>query len=272
MPKAIDVPISHIAPFRDRDRDAEKFKMLVASLDQHGLIEPLILAPNESGSKKYRLIAGHGRLRAAKRLGWQKIIAVVRDKFDLRDYIVENWRQDLSPYEGAVLVEHEIAMGRTREDIAKEFAITVPVVDQYVTIIRGLHPDLQKLVKKRTMTMRDAHKIAKKLPEQKAQETIVQTLKSESRVEPTLQTVKRAVEDVLGAVKVRGSASGLDSVTKLEEVKAETKSDYEDTNETLSIIRSHWMRSVGELRLLLRDRTYRVIFDKHGIDFKAVIE
>jgi ParB family chromosome partitioning protein len=272
MDSTKDICVAHIAPFRDRDRDPERFRMLVESIDKYGLIEPIIVAPNDDAKKPYRLVAGHGRLRAVKKLGWQKVPAVIREKFELRDYVVENWRRDLTSYETAILMEHQIQMGRSVEDVAKTFCVTEPVVRQYATIVKNLHPELAKLAKKQALTMKDAHRIVRKLPEQKVQEVLIETIKRAEKVEPTPYVVKRAVEDVLGAVRVRGSTASIDTVEKLEKVREEVFTQTQDTRETMSVIRSHWLRSVGELRILLKDVTYRKLFDKHGIDYKHIVK
>lgn len=275
MENVKEIPVAHIAPFRDRERDPEKFRMLVESIDKYGLIEPIVVAPNDdvgTSSKKYKLVAGHGRLRAVKKLGWQKVTAIMREKFELRDYIVENWRMDLSSYDVAVLMEHQLQMGKTVEEVSKTFCVTVPVVKQYAEIVKSLHPELAKLAKRHTLTMHDAHRIVRKLPEQKIQEVLIQSIKKGETATPSLNAVKRAVEDVLGAIKVRGSVSSIDTVEKLEKVKEEAKSETESTNEALSVIRSHWLRSVGELRILMKVPIYRRLFDKHGIEFKHILK
>lgn len=266
-----DVCVAHIAPFRDRERDPERFRMLVESIGKYGLIEPIIVAPNDDGKKPYRLVAGHGRLRAAKKLGWQKISAVVREKFELRDYVVENWRRDLSSFEMAVLMEHQIQMGRAVDEVAKTFCITEDVVKQYASIVKGLHPELAQLAKKQTLTMKDAHRIVRKLPEQKVQEVLIETIRRVEAVDPTPHVVKKAIEDVLGAIRVRGSTTSIDTVEKLEKVREEVTLQMQDTRETMAVIRSHWLRSVGELRILLKDPTYKKLFDKHGIEYKHIL-
>ena len=273
MDKIVSVPIAHIEPFKDRDRDPVRFSMLVTSMDSYGLIEPVVIAPNESGSKrKYRLIAGHGRLRAAKKLGWQKISAVIREKFGLTDFIVENWRRDLTPYEQAVLVELELRMGKSRKEVATKFAVSLPVIDSYAAVVRTLHPGLQTFVKHKKMPMSVAATVARKLPERKVQETLFQSIVKQEREGLTSSHVKTAVSDIMGAIKVKGSTEGIDSVEKLEKIKAEVKDSFEDTRKSLNIVRTHYIKSYVELRKILKAPAVRAVFDKHGIDYKPILE
>lgn len=77
---------------------------LEASLRVNGLLQPVIVRPAPSGSG-YELIAGERRFRAAQRLGWTEIPAIVKeigDKELLTLALVENLqRTDLNPIEEA---------------------------------------------------------------------------------------------------------------------------------------------------------------------------
>jgi ParB family chromosome partitioning protein len=104
---------------------------LVASMETSGLLQPVVVRPRHGG---YELIAGERRWRAASRLGWSKIPAVIKDVDDqtlLTLALVENLqRDDLSPIDEAAgyqrlaadfqLPHVEIArlVGRNRATIA----------------------------------------------------------------------------------------------------------------------------------------------------------
>ncbi len=58
-----------------KEFDEEGINSLAESLKEHGLLQPIIVAEKPEGG--YRLVAGERRLRAAKKLGWFSIPAVV---------------------------------------------------------------------------------------------------------------------------------------------------------------------------------------------------
>lgn len=88
---------------RKEFREAE-LADLEASLRVNGLIQPVTVRPSPTGSG-YELIAGERRFRAAQRLNWTEIPAIVRevgDKELLTLALVENLqRTDLNPIEEA---------------------------------------------------------------------------------------------------------------------------------------------------------------------------
>jgi ParB family chromosome partitioning protein len=129
-----EVPMTTVKPnpYQPRTRmDEAPLDELVASMQASGLLQPIVVRPKANG---YELIAGERRWRAATRLGWTKIPAVVKDVDDqtlLTLALIENLqRDDLSPIDEAAgyqrlteefrLPHGEIArlVGRNRATIA----------------------------------------------------------------------------------------------------------------------------------------------------------
>jgi ParB family chromosome partitioning protein len=83
--------------------DPEALTELARSLKLNGLLQPISVRTDANGG--YELIAGERRLRAAKRLGWATIPALVRDEDDRQSLVlalVENLqRHDLNPLDEA---------------------------------------------------------------------------------------------------------------------------------------------------------------------------
>jgi ParB family chromosome partitioning protein len=129
-----ELPLDQIRPNPYQPRaalDEPKFSELVASLETAGLLQPVVVRRHLDG---YQLIAGERRWRAAQRLGWPRIPAVIKEADDrtlLTLALVENLQRDnLSPIEEARsydrlghefgLSQGEIArlVGRDRSTIA----------------------------------------------------------------------------------------------------------------------------------------------------------
>ena len=100
-----ELPVGSVKPnpYQPRTRmDEGQLDDLVASMQASGLLQPVVVRPRDGG---YELIAGERRWRAASRLGWAKIPAVVKDVDDqtlLTLALIENLqRDDLSPIDEA---------------------------------------------------------------------------------------------------------------------------------------------------------------------------
>lgn len=59
--------------------DTESIKQLAASIQQHGLLQPVLVYPTDSAPGRYRVIAGHRRLAACKMLRMQEVAVSIRE-------------------------------------------------------------------------------------------------------------------------------------------------------------------------------------------------
>lgn len=130
----LELPVQAIRPnpYQPRARlDEPQFSELVASLETAGLLQPIVVRKHLDG---YQLIAGERRWRAAQKLGWPRIPAVVKEADDrtlLTLALIENLQRDnLSAIEEATsyqrlidefnLGQAEVArlVGRDRSTVA----------------------------------------------------------------------------------------------------------------------------------------------------------
>jgi ParB family transcriptional regulator, chromosome partitioning protein len=104
-------------PRQPREKfDDEELENLAASIREHGIIQPLIVSPEQDGT--YTLIAGERRLQAARKADLQTVPVVVRHATDqqlLELALIENvQRADLNAIEEAEAYQH----------LAKEFKMS----------------------------------------------------------------------------------------------------------------------------------------------------
>jgi ParB family chromosome partitioning protein len=120
-----EVPVESIVPNPRQPRrrfDEASLNALAQSLEDRGVLQPVLVRPRPDGS--YELIAGERRWRAARIAGLARIPALVRPRDDaeaLEAALIENMaREDLNPVEEAracaALVEE---LGLTREEVGR---------------------------------------------------------------------------------------------------------------------------------------------------------
>ncbi|MEO7823639.1 MAG: ParB/RepB/Spo0J family partition protein [Gemmatimonadaceae bacterium] len=120
------IPVSQIArnPFQPRKEfKAEELSGLQESLNASGLLQPITVR-RRPGKDGFELVAGERRLRAASKLGWKEIPAIIKeidDKAILTLALIENLqRADLNPVEegeGYYRLSHDFGM--TQQQIAE---------------------------------------------------------------------------------------------------------------------------------------------------------
>lgn len=76
----VDIDVRAIYPFENHPfkvLDDDRMEDLVESIRENGVITPVLVRPDDEGT--YEMISGHRRLHAAKRVGLQKIPAIVKE-------------------------------------------------------------------------------------------------------------------------------------------------------------------------------------------------
>jgi ParB family chromosome partitioning protein len=119
-----EIPVSEILPNPLQPRQVfnpEELAELEASLRESGLLQPISVRQRTDGT--YELIAGERRLRAATRLGWPTIPALVKpldDRGMLVLALVENLqRANLNPIDEALGYQRLITeFGHTQQQVA----------------------------------------------------------------------------------------------------------------------------------------------------------
>lgn len=122
-----------------REFGPEEIAALAASMAENGLLQPLVVRPApEEG--RYELVSGERRLRAARRLGWNRVPCVVRvvdDRTLLVLALVENiQRAALTPLEEAGGYERlRDEFGLTQAEIAQVMGKTPSVVSNKLRLL-----------------------------------------------------------------------------------------------------------------------------------------
>ena len=74
------LPLNHIRPFEGHPYkilDNEEMNELIKSVQQHGILSPLIVRPIEGKTDEYEIISGHRRFRAAQKAGLTEVPALI---------------------------------------------------------------------------------------------------------------------------------------------------------------------------------------------------
>lgn len=133
--------LTEIAPNKYQPRtdfDDEAISTLADSIKQHGVLQPLIVRPLETGG--YQIIAGERRWRAARIAGLDEVPVVIKrlnDKQTMELALVENLqRENLNPVEEALGYRELIeTYGYTQEQVAKIVSKSRPAVANSLRIL-----------------------------------------------------------------------------------------------------------------------------------------
>jgi len=137
-----------------RQFDQEALQELAESINEQGLIQPILVRPFADG---YELVAGERRWRAAQLAGLQQIPAIVRELDDqsvAAVSLIENiQRKDLNPLEEAAALQRlQSEFGMTHQEVATAVGRSRTAVTNLMRLL-DLHDEVKVLVDRGELDM-----------------------------------------------------------------------------------------------------------------------
>jgi ParB family chromosome partitioning protein len=200
-----------------REFSESELQELQLSLQTSGLLQPIAVRPRGDG--RFELIAGERRFRAASRLGWTTIPAVIRDVSDeqlLSLALVENLqREDLNPIEEAqgyrqLINEFGLAHQQVAQAVGKERSSVTNALR-----LLSLPDEVQHLVRDGSLTLGHARALLGVPPgtslAELARKVVAQRL--------SVREVERLVQEAKPTVKRNRDAENQLTVSEVPEVR-----------------------------------------------------
>ncbi|WP_111859762.1 ParB/RepB/Spo0J family partition protein [Acinetobacter sp. CFCC 10889] len=136
---------------------------LAASIQKHGVMQPIVIRPIDDAETPYEIIAGERRWRAAQIAGLTEIPAIVRDLSDqvaIALALIENiQRQDLNPIDQALALQrfHE-EFGLSHQEIAETVGKARTTVSNLLRLL-SLADEIKDLMQQGLLDMGHARAI-----------------------------------------------------------------------------------------------------------------
>lgn len=202
-PSVNKLRIMEIEPNRDQPRkdfDEKSLSELAESIEQHGVLQPLVVRPLTNGG--YQLVAGERRWRAARIAGLTEVPVVIKELTDeevIEIAMIENLqREDLNPLEEALGYRYMMdELNITQEQAAEKVGKSRPTVANAIRLLR-LPNEVQEMVKNNLIS--PGH--ARALLGFENQELIIQAAKRIVKEDLSVREVETLVKNSQKAPKV----------------------------------------------------------------------
>lgn len=149
----VTLPLSALQPIRQikpTDHAFGKYKTILASIREIGVIEPLIVHPRKGSKDLYFILDGHMRLKALQELGHADafcLIATEDDAFTYNDRV-----NRLTLIQEHAMIMRAVNQGVTAEQIAKALDIEPAKIRANFTLLEGIHTDAVDILKNKPIT------------------------------------------------------------------------------------------------------------------------
>ena len=195
----ITIELSKVYPNESQPRKIfyeEKVKALSESIKHYGVLQPIVVKPDEDG--KYMIIAGERRYRASKMANQKDIPAVVKD-IPMRDImeiaLIENLqREDLNCIEEALayrgLIDHYDV---TQEEISEAVGKSRPHITNTLRLL-NLSKEVIKMVERGELTAGHGKALLRITDEKSQLELAKKVIDEELSVRATENLAKKICE------------------------------------------------------------------------------
>jgi len=146
-----EIDLRSILPnsFELRFLDETYLSELTNSIKANGLLQPILVKP--LGQEQYRLVFGLHRLEAVRRLGWERIPAIIRTVSDDEAFLIsvtENLQRNIyiNPIAEAKGYKCLISKNWTIREIAARVGKSDSYICNRLRVLDRLHPEIQRQI------------------------------------------------------------------------------------------------------------------------------
>ncbi len=240
----VNIPVSKIHPFEGNPYkvlDNEEMNTLIGSIQEQGILTPIVVRPLENTNDEYELISGHRRMRASQKAGLETvpafIYAVSRDEAAIMLVDSNLHREHILPSEKAFAYKLKLDALKHQGKTSMQFAqkLSVEVVgesageskDQVRRYIRltYLIPELLELVDEEKIALTPAVELSYLTDEE--QYALLDAIELEERTPSLSQAVR------FKKLSQTGELSYEDIETIMQEDKANQKPMFKVSMERL---------------------------------------
>lgn len=152
-PEVLSIPLECILSLRQMKpglKKSNKYRRILASVREVGVIEPLIVYPVNDSSRTFYLLDGHFRLEALKDVGSKDATCLVST--DDEAFTYNHKVNRLSPIQEHYMILKAIENGVSEERIATALNVDIASIKKKRNLLDGICPEATELLKDKQVT------------------------------------------------------------------------------------------------------------------------
>ena len=146
------LPLSNILPMRrvpDSIKQTLRYKRIIASIGEVGIVEPLVVARQQDDNEPYMLVDGHLRHAALLDLGTSEAPCLIADDDEAFTY---NKRVNrLATIQEHYMIVKAIERGVSEEKLARALNVDIKRIKTKRTLLDGVCPEVAELLKDKSV-------------------------------------------------------------------------------------------------------------------------
>lgn len=161
----IVLPISSILPLRTINfslKQSVKYQRIAHSINEVGIIEPLVVAPMKRGQRQHLLLDGHLRLAILVEQGAEDVRCLVAD--DDEGFTYNKRVNRLATIQEHYMIVRALDRGVSEEKLARALNLDVKAIKRRRNLLDGVCPEVIELLGDKTVSARAFEVLRKMKP------------------------------------------------------------------------------------------------------------
>ena len=151
--EGIKISLDRILPLKKinpRTKKTKKYHQIAASIREVGIVENLIVYPENGETENYLLLDGHVRLEVLKELGEKEAVCLISK--DDEGFTYNHKVNRLSTIQEHFMILRAVEKGVSEERIAKTLNVNISKIREKRNLLRGINPEVVELLKDKTIS------------------------------------------------------------------------------------------------------------------------
>ncbi len=254
------VPLDALLPSKkvvNGTMSTRKYKQVVSSISEIGLIEPLSVIQPDPDKSEYLVLDGHLRTLALKELGIESAPCLLAKDDETFSY---NHRINrLSTVQEHYMLRRAIDRGVSRERLARAFNVNLSAINRRINLLEGICPEAIELLQDKQFTP-EVTRIIRNMKAARQIEAVELMVSSNTITVAHAEALLKATPpefrtDVRPAQRDRSSS--LEQLVKLEKEMSQVQTQYKDAEQNYGSDLLNLVVAKGYLNKLLSNETVK---------------
>jgi ParB-like chromosome segregation protein Spo0J len=268
LPKPLMVPLDNILPSRKPPiglLETKKYKMVVASITEVGLIEPLAVSAVDRKTGQHVLLDGHIRLLALRELGCTEAACLVAT--DDESYTYNNRINRLSTVQEHLMVRRAIERGVSPERLSKALCVDIVHINRKVALLNGICPEAVDPLKDRQFSPEVTIALRKMKPTRQVEAVELMISANNTTLAYARALVMATAAEMLvnGKAARKGRGVSQEQVNRMEREMSGLQDQYRTIEQTFGEDMLNLVLAKGYVSKLVDNRSvFRYLERNHG--------
>jgi len=263
------IPLDQLMPSKkvpDGVMSTRKFKQIVSSIREIGLIEPLSVIRAEPGKPGFVVLDGNLRVLALKQLGQDTAPSLIAKDFETYTY---NHRINrLSTVQEHYMLRRAIDRGVSRERLARAFNVNLSTINSRIGLLHGICPRAIELLHDQQFTP-DVTRILRKMKAARQVEAVELMLAANGITSAHADALLKASPpeqrtDARPARPEQPPGDPLEQIVKLEKEMHQVQTKYKDAEQNYGSELLNLVVAKGYLTRLLANAAVKSYIGRHA--------